>query len=196
MAIVKKKKKETQTENTAQNKWIKSTYPSGQHLLWWVILLYTAPVRTSVTLSCYVGGIFSYMSGESLSRSLSLALSWRRDGMGGGGGGTGEGDGSRGPSCPPLSEGLLDRGLYVCVRGGGWAMVALEDKLCSSVKRQDGGDKGGRSNEASKPERRRHIDWEDITYCLKHNFCYIKRKSYHCLWKRMLHCMYQNSHHL
>lgn len=71
----------------------------------------------------------SYESGESFSRSLSLALSWRRDGMGGGGGGTGDGEGSRGARCPPLSEGLLASGLYVCVRGAGWAMVVLDDRL-------------------------------------------------------------------
>lgn len=47
------------------------------------------------------------MSGESFSRSLSLALSWRRDAIGGGGG-TGDGDGSR---KPPLSEWLLASGL-------------------------------------------------------------------------------------
>lgn len=50
--------------------------------------------------------------------------------MGGGGGGTGDGESSRGPRCPSLlSEGLLDRGLYVCVRGAGWAMVVLDDRL-------------------------------------------------------------------
>lgn len=49
--------------------------------------------------------------------------------MGGGGGGTGDGDGSRGARWPPLSEGLLDSGRYVCVRGGGWAMVAVDDRL-------------------------------------------------------------------
>lgn len=54
--------------------------------------------------------------------------------MGGGGGGTGDGKSSRVPSWPPLSEGLLDRGLYVCVRGGGWAIVTLDDRLWSSVK--------------------------------------------------------------
>lgn len=47
--------------------------------------------------------------------------------MGGGGGGTGDGEGSRSP--PPLLEGLLASGLYVCVRGAGWAMVGLEDRL-------------------------------------------------------------------
>lgn len=51
----------------------------------------------------------TYMSGKSFSRSLSLALIWRRDGIGGGGGGgTGEGDGSR---RLPWSEWLLARGL-------------------------------------------------------------------------------------
>lgn len=54
--------------------------------------------------------------------------------MGGGGGGTGDGEGSRGPRSPPLSEGLLDRGLYVCVRGAGWAIVVFDDMLNSSVK--------------------------------------------------------------
>lgn len=49
--------------------------------------------------------------------------------MGGGGGGTGDGEGSRGPRCPPLFEGLFDSGLYVCVRGAGWAMVVLDDRL-------------------------------------------------------------------
>lgn len=69
---------------------------------------------------------YAYASAESLSRSLSLALSCSMDGMGGGGGGTGDGDGSR---CPPLLEGLLASGLYVCVRGAGWAMVGLDDRL-------------------------------------------------------------------
>lgn len=73
--------------------------------------------------------IYSYISGRSFSRSLSRALSWRRDGMGGGGGGTGDGEGSRGARCPPLSDGLLASGLYVCVLGAGWAMVTLEDRL-------------------------------------------------------------------
>lgn len=54
---------------------------------------------------------------------------------GGGGGGTGDGEGSRGVRCPPLSEELLTSGLYVCVRGAGWAMVAFGDRLKSS----DGG---------------------------------------------------------
>lgn len=51
--------------------------------------------------------------------------------MGGGGGGTGDGEGSRGPL---LSDGLLASGLYVCVRGAGWAIVGLDDRLISSVK--------------------------------------------------------------
>lgn len=49
--------------------------------------------------------------------------------MGGGGGGTGDGGGSRGPRRPPLSEGHLASGLYVCVRGAGWAMVGLDERL-------------------------------------------------------------------
>lgn len=51
--------------------------------------------------------------------------------MGGGGGGTGDGEGSLGPL---LLEGLLVSGLYVCVRGAGWAMVGLDDRLYSSIK--------------------------------------------------------------
>ena len=69
--------------------------------------------------------------------------------MGGGGGGTGDGEGSRGPRCPPLSEGLLDSGLYVCVRGAGWAMVvALDERLQSSVKDDIKETSGRRSNKA------------------------------------------------
>lgn len=71
----------------------------------------------------------SYVSGESFSRSLSRVLNWRREGMGGGGGGTGDGEGSLCPRCPPLSEGLLASGRYVCVRGAGWAMVGFDDGL-------------------------------------------------------------------
>lgn len=74
----------------------------------------------------------SHMSPVSLSRSLSLALSCSRDGMGTGGGGTGVGEGSRGPWRAPLSDGLLTSGLYVCVRGAGWAIVVLDDRLWSS----------------------------------------------------------------
>lgn len=79
--------------------------------------------------------------------------------MGGGGGGTGDGEGSRGPRCPLLSEGLLDRGLYVCVRGAGWAMVlVLADRPYSSVKDRIEEIVEGRSNEASKSDRRRHTE--------------------------------------
>lgn len=62
-------------------------------------------------------GVSYMVSGESRSRSLSLDLSWRREGLGGGGGGTGEG--SLKVPGPPLSDGLLARGRYVCVLGGG-----------------------------------------------------------------------------
>ena len=71
-----------------------------------------------------------YMSWDSFSRSLSRVLSWRREGMGGGGGGgAGDGGGSRGPRVPGSPEGLLARGLWGWVLGGGWAMVGSVDML-------------------------------------------------------------------
>lgn len=85
------------------------------------------------------------MSGKSFSRSLSRALSWRRDGIGGGGGGgTGEGDGSR---RLPWSEWLLASGLYVCVLGAGCDMVVW-DRPWSSASH-------GRETSVSKDSRQR-----------------------------------------
>lgn len=79
-----------------------------------VLLIKLFPFTVTITHEGNITNHFffcclTYMSGKSFSRSLSLALSWRRDGIGGGGGGgPGEGDGSR---RLPWSEWLLASGL-------------------------------------------------------------------------------------